>query len=349
MAYRKSALDEAGGFDERFRRAYREDADLALRLMDRGHRLVRGGRRVSHPVRPAGYWASVRAQAGNADDALMRRIHGRRWRTRAHAPHGALRRHLGVTVAALAALRWPRLAAPAWLGLTAWFAAERIAPGPRTATEIARMLVTSVAIPPVAVAHRVRGEIAARAPRPAPPAAVLFDRDGTLVRDVPYNRDPGAVAPMPGARAALDRLRRRGVPVGVVTNQSGVGRGLIDTAELTRVNTRVEELLGPFDVWEICPHDPAAAGCRCRKPAPLLIERAAAALGVPAARCVVIGDIGGDVAAARAAGARGILVPSPATRPEEVRAAPEVAADLGEAVDMAIAGTAAWAWTWEPA
>lgn len=337
MAYRKSALDEVGGFDERFRRAYREDADLALRIMDRGYRLVRGERRVTHPVRPAGFWASVRAQAGNADDALMRRIHGPHWRVRAHAPAGRLRAHLAVTAAGLATLWRPRLAGPLWLALTARFAAERLAPGPRTGREILRMLATSAVIPAAAVAHRIRGELRARAPRPAPPAAVLFDRDGTLVHDVPYNNDPSEVVPMPQARAALDRLRRLGIPVGVVTNQSGVGRGLVAAAELSLVNKRVEELLGPFDVWQICPHDPARR-CACRKPAPALVRRAAAALGVPPERCVVIGDIGADVAAARAAGARGILVPTSRTRPQEVRAAPEVASDLLDAVALTVDG-----------
>ena len=69
MAYRRSALIAAGGFDERFPRAFREDADLALRLLDRGWHLRRGDRTTTHPVRPASRWASLKAQAGNADDA----------------------------------------------------------------------------------------------------------------------------------------------------------------------------------------------------------------------------------------------------------------------------------------
>jgi cellulose synthase/poly-beta-1,6-N-acetylglucosamine synthase-like glycosyltransferase len=88
MAYRRDALVAARGFDERFRRAYREDADLALRVMDAGYRLVRGNRRVTHPVRPAGFWISVRAQAGNADDVLMTRVHGPGWRERAGGGRG---------------------------------------------------------------------------------------------------------------------------------------------------------------------------------------------------------------------------------------------------------------------
>ena len=161
-----------------------------------------------------------------------------------------------------------------------------------------------------------------------PPAAVLFDRDGTLVHDVPYNADPAAVRPVAGAREALARLRSAGVRVGVVTNQSGVARGL-----LTTVNARVEELLGPFDVWQVCPHDPAAI-CPCRKPRPGMVLAALAALGAPPHRSVVIGDIGADVEAALAAGVRPVLVPTEQTLREEVAAAPEVQPDLAAAVDV---------------
>ncbi|WP_040337546.1 glycosyltransferase family 2 protein, partial [Candidatus Blastococcus massiliensis] len=83
LAYRRSALSAVGGFDERFPRAFREDSDLALRVMDTGARLVRGERWITHPVRPADRWISVRVQAGNADDVLMRRLHGPDWRQRA--------------------------------------------------------------------------------------------------------------------------------------------------------------------------------------------------------------------------------------------------------------------------
>ncbi|MDG4825804.1 HAD-IIIA family hydrolase [Asanoa sp. WMMD1127] len=161
--------------------------------------------------------------------------------------------------------------------------------------------------------------------------AVLFDRDGTLVEDVPYNGSPDKVRPMPGAREAVDRARAANLRVGVVSNQSGLARGLFSAADLARVNARVSELLGPFDTWQICPHGPGD-GCACRKPAPGLVRAAAADLGTVPERCAVIGDIGADVAAAEAAGATPVLVPTPVTRPEEVAAAPVVAATLGEAV-----------------
>ncbi|MEU6022831.1 HAD-IIIA family hydrolase [Micromonospora sp. NPDC047134] len=160
---------------------------------------------------------------------------------------------------------------------------------------------------------------------------MLLDRDGTLIEDVPYNGDPDKVRAMPGARAALDRLRAAGLRLAVVTNQSGLARGLFTQGQLERVHDRVEELLGPFDSWQVCPHDDGDA-CACRKPAPGLVHAAAQALGTVPARCVLIGDIGRDVTAALAAGAAGVLVPTPVTRAEEIAAAPWVADDLPSAV-----------------
>ncbi|MFI7636386.1 D-glycero-alpha-D-manno-heptose-1,7-bisphosphate 7-phosphatase [Nonomuraea sp. NPDC049400] len=167
------------------------------------------------------------------------------------------------------------------------------------------------------------------------PGAVLFDRDGTLIRDVPYNGDPDLVEPMPGAMEAVARLRRADVPVAVVTNQSGVAKGLLSADQMDQVNAKVEELLGPFDAWAICVHDDAD-GCTCRKPAPGLVIRAAAILDVSPRDCVVVGDIGRDMEAARAAGARGILVPTQQTRREEIDQAAEVADDLTDVVERVL-------------
>jgi histidinol-phosphate phosphatase family protein len=161
--------------------------------------------------------------------------------------------------------------------------------------------------------------------------AVLFDRDGTLVVNVPYNGDPGQVVPMPTARQALDSLRAHAISIAVVSNQSGVGRGMIDIGQVHAVNRRVEELLGPVQGWFICPHAPED-DCACRKPSPALILQAAAALDVSPAQCVVIGDRHHDLEAAQAAGARGILVPGADTTPAEVAAAPEHAPTLLAAV-----------------
>ena len=162
--------------------------------------------------------------------------------------------------------------------------------------------------------------------------AVLCDRDGTLVDDVPYNGDPERVTPLPGVAAGLERLRAAGVALAIVSNQSGVARGLLDAGQVDAVNARVVELLGPFGAVVWCPHGPDE-GCPCRKPAPGMVHRAAAALRTPVERCAVVGDIGADVDAAHAAGALGVLVPRPRTLEAEVRAAPLVARDFGEAVD----------------
>ncbi len=351
MAYRRTALQQVGGFDERFRRNYREDADLGLRFVDAGWEIVRGRRTIVHPVGPARPWISVRAQSGNADDALMDALHGPDWRARAGAPPGRLPRHALTAAAAflsLAALsagrtRAAQAAGTAWLALTAELAAARIAPGPKTRREVATMVATSAAMPFAATGQWVRGRARAQAllrEDGARPAAVLLDRDDTLIRDVPYNGDPAKVEPMPGAREALRRLRTAGIPTAVVSNQSGIGRGLLTEAQVRAVNAEVDALLGPLDAWLFCSHAPED-GCDCRKPAPGLVRRAAERLGVPPERCVVIGDVGADVEAARAAGARAVLVPTQRTRPEEVAAAPVVAPNLTAAVELALSGAAA--------
>jgi hypothetical protein len=189
MAYRREALDAVGGFDERFPRAFREDADLALRVQAAGWSLAAGTRTTTHPVRPAGRWVSVRVQAGNADDVLMNRLHGRDWWRRADAPRGRLPRHLAVTAAGAAAVACAVTARPAaaaacaalWLAGTAEFAWARIAPGPRTRDEIVSMALTSVAIPPVAAWHWLGAQLRHRAAPPLRPpltaaAAHVADR-----------------------------------------------------------------------------------------------------------------------------------------------------------------------------
>ena len=346
MAYRASALSAVDGFDERFPRAYREDADLALRVREAGWELVMGERQIVHPVRPADPSVSVRVQRGNIDDALMRRLHGRDWRRRAGTGRGRLPWHVATALAAAAGLaglgmrstRVGALGAAGWLALTGDFMFRRIAPGPRTPREVATMAWTSSVIPPLAVAHRLTGWWRHRNAEPWPPPvkAVLFDRDGTIVEDVPYNGDPDHIRPMTDARHAVDRLRIKGIRVAVITNQSGVARGLISTDDVRAVNERIDRAIGPFDAWEVCHHGPDD-GCECRKPRPGLVRAAARRLGVDPTRCVVIGDIGADVLAARAAGATGILVPTPVTRTEEIESAPWVAQTLSAAVDVALA------------
>jgi D-glycero-D-manno-heptose 1,7-bisphosphate phosphatase len=170
---------------------------------------------------------------------------------------------------------------------------------------------------------------------------VLFDRDGTLCIDVPYNGNPDRVVPAPAAASALARLRTAGIPTAVISNQSGIARGWHTSTQVDAVNDRLAELLGPLGPVFYCPHGPDD-GCRCRKPLPGLVLDAAAALGVHPQDCVVIGDIAADLGAAQAAGARAILVPTEMTRDEEIdvaRRTAAVAPDLLSAVELVITGT----------
>ncbi|HEV7584185.1 MAG TPA: glycosyltransferase family 2 protein [Solirubrobacteraceae bacterium] len=167
MAYRRDVLARVGGFDERFAHAYREDTDLGLRVTSLGLRITRGEREVLHPAGTSPFWASVRLQQGNADDALMRRLHGRGWRERANAPRGRLPRHAlscaGTMLAGAAALAArPRVALPAALVAMAGIgelAAARILPGPRDPSEVLRMGATSLVLPFAAVYQRALGEL----------------------------------------------------------------------------------------------------------------------------------------------------------------------------------------------
>ena len=141
----------------------------------------------------------------------------------------------------------------------------------------------------------------------APIKAVFFDRDGTLLVDVPYNGDPELVQPLPGAKSLLDALRAAGLPLGIISNQSGVARGLLRVEQVEAVNARVQELLGPFAAIAYCVHGPDD-GCACRKPSPKMLLDAAARLGVDPHQCIMIGDRPADSGAAQAAGAMWIQI-----------------------------------------
>lgn len=183
---------------------------------------------------------------------------------------------------------------------------------------------------------------APRAVRPRP--AVFLDRDGTVNIDTHYLRRPEDVQLIPGAAEAIARLNTAGVPVIVVSNQSGIGRGLLTHAEYEAVRSRIDELLAlsgaRIDATYICPHAPSpdggAALCECRKPGTLLFRTAAAEHSIDLPRSTFIGDRWRDVSPALELGARGILVPSPDTPPADfTRARTElsVVRSLGEAVD----------------
>jgi len=156
---------------------------------------------------------------------------------------------------------------------------------------------------------------------------VALDRDGTIIVERNYLSDPAAVELLPGAAAGLRRMAEMGLGLIVVTNQSGIGRGMFDEKRLGEIHARMNELLAAervrLDGIYYCPHRPED-GCQCRKPRPGLIERAARELGFDAKELFVIGDKECDIELGQRAGAKTILVmtgygaehPSDALRPD---------------------------------
>jgi len=132
------------------------------------------------------------------------------------------------------------------------------------------------------------------------PAAFL-DRDGTIIRDTVYIRDPKDVELLPGAADAIKRLNERSVVVIVVTNQSGIGRGLLSPEEYEGVRARIDAELAEqgarIDATYMCPHHPeAAGGCDCRKPGLGMYRRAIGDYGLDPRRSLFVGDRWRDVA-----------------------------------------------------
>jgi D-glycero-D-manno-heptose 1,7-bisphosphate phosphatase len=175
--------------------------------------------------------------------------------------------------------------------------------------------------------------------------AVFLDRDGTIIVDHHYNHDPDHVELIPGAADAIARLNTARIPVIVVTNQSGIGRGYFTEADYRRVEQRMNDVLGSHhahvDASYMCPHAPGVATlCTCRKPGVVLFQRAAADLGLDLAGSFFIGDRWRDVAPGLALGGRALLVPTIETPVEERSAAErdaEVAPSLAEAVNRVLA------------
>lgn len=174
--------------------------------------------------------------------------------------------------------------------------------------------------------------------------AVFLDRDGTIIRDAHYLADPAGVELLPGAAEAIARLNRAGVPAIVITNQSGIARGMFTEADYQRVRARLDELLAAhgarLDDSLHCPHHPGhGEACECRKPGTLLYREAAARHGIDLTSSVGIGDRWRDLHPVIALGGAGVLVPTGATSPEDVamaRTEASVAPDLEAAVDRAL-------------
>ena len=143
--------------------------------------------------------------------------------------------------------------------------------------------------------------------------AVFLDRDGTIIEDSGFIREPGSVRLLPGAAAAIRALHDAGYRMVVVTNQSGIARGLLTEAEYQAVAAQMEALLEAegvrLDATYMCPHHPDVTGpCQCRKPGTLHYRMAAERLGLVLADCWWVGDRPTDVEPATALGGRGILL-----------------------------------------
>src|SRR5579875_2386384 len=164
--------------------------------------------------------------------------------------------------------------------------------------------------------------------------AVLLDRDGTINVKAPegeYITCPEELELLPGAAEAIRMLNRARVPAVVVTNQRGVALGRMDGADLRAVHARLHQLLSNQDAWVdaifYCPHDQGE--CACRKPAPLMLRRAGAYLGLTSLRhAVMIGDSLSDVEAGRRANTRTVLLGPRGQAPDGT----EIAVDLLDAV-----------------
>ena len=188
---------------------------------------------------------------------------------------------------------------------------------------------------------------ATAAPSPAP--ALFIDRDGTLIADAHYLADASRVQLLPGAAAAVANANAAQVPVVVVTNQSGIARGLITTSQYEAVRDRTNALLRAGGATVLatyhCPHwgHPKEL-CECRTPGLGMYRDAAAAYQLDLMRSAYIGDRWRDVQPALATGGIGILVPgieTPAADVEEARSALSarifMAEHLLEAVSIALA------------
>lgn len=188
--------------------------------------------------------------------------------------------------------------------------------------------------------------LARSAAHPTLGVAVFLDKDGTLIEDVPYNVDPALMRLAPDAGVALRKLSEAGYKLFVVSNQSGVARGLFPVSALGAVEERLKDMLAKcgvtLDGFYYCPHHPEATvaeyavSCSCRKPAPGMLVQAAAEHGIALERSWMIGDILNDVEAGHRAGCRSILLDNGNETEWEVnwlRLPDRVVSDLGAAAN----------------
>jgi D-glycero-D-manno-heptose 1,7-bisphosphate phosphatase len=179
------------------------------------------------------------------------------------------------------------------------------------------------------------------------PDAVFLDRDGTVMEDAHYIKAPEQVRLLPGAARAVRRLNEAEIPVIIVTNQSGIGRGLFTVEEYEAVRAYFESLLrdegAHIDASYYCPHlpDKPLIG-NCRKPGTLMFEKAISDFKLDPANVAYVGDRWRDVVASKKLGGRGIMIESSETTNDDRQRARadgiETAAGLSEAVIMLLDG-----------
>ncbi len=179
---------------------------------------------------------------------------------------------------------------------------------------------------------------------------VFLDRDGTLNHDPGYLKSAAELRLLPGVAASLARLKAAGAKLVVVTNQSGVGRGLLTLKDLETIHARLQGLLeqegAVIDAIYFCPHHPDD-GCLCRKPGRAMVDRAVSELQIDLRRSYLVGDHLRDMQLARVVGAKPILVTAGAVDAQALeilragQATPDkVAASMAEAVEWIFADVA---------
>ena len=167
------------------------------------------------------------------------------------------------------------------------------------------------------------GCLAAVPPQGKPERIVFLDRDGTLIKNIPYLHDPAKVELLPGVAEGLLRLQMAGFRLVIVTNQQGIGLGYFAVEEFFAVNQALFRALSPhgvkIDKIYFCPHS-FADDCRCRKPGTALLQLALTDYDAAPQDCWMIGDTETDVAAGEAAGCRSLIISSQSTFPDAVEA-----------------------------
>lgn len=179
--------------------------------------------------------------------------------------------------------------------------------------------------------------------------AAFLDRDGTLIEDAQFLARPDDIVLLPGAVETVTRLNQSGVVVVIITNQSGIARGLLTEDDYASVSSRLLAMFADagarIDASYHCPHHPAITGiCACRKPSLGMYEQAIEELELDATRSLFVGDRYRDVEPGLLLRGRGILVPSIATPPDDLARAErdaEVAPTLEDAVDRWLRNRAA--------